>query len=89
MTVQEIAMEIMANHLDEYAVESYEEIPMVVPKKRNHKRRIQKKWLKRYGQKLIYIKKKCKKIDVTIELIADFCMKYNYPMPQEILDFIE
>lgn len=29
--------------------------------------------------------KKCKKIDVTVDLIIEFCKKHNLPLPDEML----
>ncbi len=73
-------------HADEYAISSEEQIPIgTEPVKKHKKRRIQKKWLKRYGIKPIYETKKCKKIDVTPDLIIEFCQKYRYPLPEEFL----
>ena len=83
--MQETINELM-KHTDEYAVESVEQIPIGTKQKRtHHKRRINKKWAKRYGYKIVYSEKKCKKIDVTFDLIIDFCQKYGYPLPDEMI----
>jgi hypothetical protein len=71
---------------EEYFVESYEQIITGLKPARTHKkRRIAKKWLKRYGHKYVIETKKCKKIDVTLDLILEFCQKYGYPLPDEML----
>jgi hypothetical protein len=75
---------------EEYFVESYEELIVgMKPRRTNKKRRIQKKWLKRYGQKPITEIKKCRKLDVTLDIILDFCSQYNYPLPDEMLNVIQ
>ena len=80
-------VQLLMQHADEYSVESVEKIPIgVEPVKKHHKRRIQKKWIKRYGMKTIYEEKKCKKISVTPGMIVDFCNKYNLPLPDEMLN---
>lgn len=76
----------LIEHSDEYAVESYEDIVVGVEPKKKHKRwRTQKKWIKRYGMQPKIERKKCKKIDVTVDLIIQFCQDYNLPLPDEIL----
>jgi hypothetical protein len=88
MTIQEIVGELM-KHADEYAVESIEKIPVGTQQKRKHKKwRINKKWAKRYGYETIYAEKKCKKIDVTTDLIVEFCFKYKYPLPDEMMGVV-
>lgn len=82
--MEKLIQEIM-KHADEYAVESYELIPTgeMTAARTNKKLRIRKKWLKKYGMVPVYVKKKCKKIDVTPQLIIDFCIKNNYPLPDD------
>ena len=88
MTMQEITAELM-KHANEYAVESVEKIPVDTKQKRaHHKHRVNKKWAKRYGYETIYEEKKCKKIDVTTDLIVEFCFKYGYPLPDEMMGII-
>ena len=88
MTMQEVVNELM-KHVNEYAVESVEMIPVGTKQKKVHrKHRINKKWAKRYGSETIYEEKKCKKIDVTTDLIVEFCFKYGYPLPDEIRGII-
>ena len=77
---------LLLEHVDEYAIESMEKILIgTEPVRKHNKKRIQKKWVKRYGIKPVYETKKCKKIDVTYELIVEFCKKYNLPLPDEML----
>lgn len=88
MTMQEVVNELM-KHANEYAVESVEQIPVGTKQKRvHHQRRINKKWAKRYGYETVYNTKKCKKIDVTTDLIIEFCYKYGYPLPDEMRGII-
>jgi hypothetical protein len=88
MTMQEIVNELM-KHADEYAVETVEKIPIGTKQRRTHRKcRTNKKWAKRYGYETIYEEKKCKKIDVTTDLIVEFCYKYGYPLPDELIGVI-
>ena len=88
MKMQEVVNELM-KHADEYAVESIEQIPVGTKQIKTHrKRRINKKWAKKYGYETIYEEKKCKKIDVTTDLIVEFCYKYGYPLPDEMRGII-
>jgi dGTP triphosphohydrolase len=88
MTMQEITQELM-KHINEYAVESIEKIPVGTKQRKTHrKHRINKKWAKRYGYETVYEEKKCKKIEVTTELIVEFCFKYGYPLPDELRGII-
>ena len=85
MTMQDIVQELLKNP-DKYAVESEEQILVGTKPKRTHKnKRIAKKWLKRYGVAPVYETKKCKKIDVTLDLIVEFCSERKLPLPDEIL----
>lgn len=85
MTIQDIVQELLKDP-DKYAVESEEQILVGTKPKRTHKkRRIAKKWLKRYGVVPVYETKKCKKIDVTLDLIVEFCSEKGLPLPDEIL----
>ena len=88
MKMQEVVNELM-KHADEFAVESIEQIPVGTKQIKTHrKRRINKKWAKKYGYETIYEEKKCKKIDVTTDLIVEFCYKYGYPLPDEMRGII-
>jgi hypothetical protein len=86
--MQEIVGELM-KHVDEYAVESVEKIPVGTKQRKTHgKRRINKKFAKRYGYETVYEEKRCKKIEVTTDMIVEFCFKYGYPLPDEMRDII-
>jgi len=85
MKMDEIVQELM-KHVDDYAIHTVEKIPIgVEPVKKHHKKRIAKKWAKRYGYKTVYKEKPCKKIEVTIPLIIEFCKKENLPLPDELI----
>ena len=84
MTLQEIATE-MLKEVDRYAVRKEVEVPKMVPMRTHKKHRIQKKWLKRFGTKVIYEKKMAKVADITLENVLDFCQEKNLPLPDEML----
>lgn len=87
MTIDELAQDILANHFDEYAFESIEPIiEGIHPRRRHKKKRIAKKWKTRYGMKPKIVYKKCKKVDVGLDLIVDYCAKYGKPLPEELLN---
>ena len=80
MTIQDIVQELLKEP-DKYAVEREEMILIgVEPVRKHKKRRIQKKYIKRYGMKTIYEKKKVKAIDVTMDMLLDFCQENNIPI---------
>lgn len=68
-----------------YFVEKDAEIPKVVQVKAHKKKRINKKWAKRYGYKTVYEIKKAKVMDVTIDNVVEFCVKKQIPLPDEFL----
>lgn len=84
MTMQEL-IGLLMQQSDKYAVDSYEDILVGTKQARTHKKkRINKKWLKRYGLVTKYERKKCKRIDVTYKTIIDFCIENGYPLPDEM-----
>ena len=85
MTIQEIA-EMMLKEVDRYAVSKEVDIPKLVPIRTHKKRRIRKKWLKRFGTKIIYEKKMAKVADITIENVLQFCQEKKLPIPIEFLN---
>ena len=87
MTIQEIASLMIQD--GRYFVEKYAEIPKVVPARTHKKRRIKKKWEKRYGYKTIYEIKKAKVMDVTIDKIIEFCYEKQLALPDELLNTIQ
>lgn len=89
MTMQDIVQELLKDP-DKYAVESEEQILVGTKPKRTHKkRRIAKKWLKRYGVVPVCETKKCKKIDVTLDLIVEFCSEKGLPLPEELISMVK
>ena len=89
MTIQDIVQELLKEP-DKYAVESEEQILVgTKPKITHKKRRIAKKWLKRYGVVPVYETKKCKKIDVTLDLIVGFCSEKRLPLPEELIGIVK
>ena len=76
----------LANGQDATCASMIFQKPYQVQRKHHKKKRINKKWLKRYGVVTKYERKKCKKIDVTYQTIIDFCYENGYPLPDEIRD---
>ena len=85
MTLQEIAQE-MLKEVDRYAVKKEVEVPKIVPMRTHKKHRIQKKWLKRFGTKVIYETKMALVADITIENVLEFCQEKGLPLPEEFLN---
>ena len=84
MTMQEIAQE-MLKEVDRYATVKETEVPKLVQARTHKKKRINKKWKKRYGMKVIYEKKMAKVAEITIDNILEFCQEKGLPLPEEIL----
>lgn len=84
MTLQEIAQE-MIKDVDKYAVKKEVEVPKIVPMRTHKKHRIQKKWLKRFGTKVVYETKTALVADITIDNVIEFCREHNLPLPEEFL----
>jgi len=82
MTLQEIAQEMLKD-INRYAKTQEVEVPEVVQVRTHKKHRINKKWKKRYGVKVIYHKKKAKVADITINDVINFCIENNLPIPDE------
>ena len=85
MTLQEIATE-MLKEVDRYAVRKEVDVPKMVPMRTHKKHRIQKKWLKRFGTKVIYETKMALVADITIDNVLQFCQEKNLPIPIEFLN---
>ena len=68
-----------------YKILITEHITKDVQRRTHKKKRINKKWLKRYGVVPVYETKKCKKIDVTLDLIVEFCSEKGLLLPDEFL----
>lgn len=88
MTLQEIAQE-MLKEVDRYAVHKEVEIPKVVQARTHKKWRINKKWKKRFGDKVIYEKKMARVADITVNDVIEFCAEKGLPLPEEMLDTTE
>ena len=84
MTLQEIA-ELMLKDVDRYATVREVEVPKLVQARTHKKKRINKKWAKRYGMKLVYEKKMAKVADITIDDVLEFCSEQGLPLPDEFL----
>lgn len=85
MTLQEIAQEMLKD-IDRYATLKEVEVPKLVQARTHKKKRINKKWFKRYGTKVIYKKKMAKVADITLENVIEFCAEKGLPLPDEILN---
>ena len=83
MTLQEVVSMMVED--GRYFVEKDAEVPKVVQVKTHKKKRINKKWAKRYGYKTIYETKKAKVMDVTIDNVVEFCINKQIPLPDEFL----
>lgn len=84
MTLQEVA-EMMLKEVDRYAVSKEVDVPKLVQARTHKKWRVNKKWARRYGVKVVYEKKMAKVADITLENVIDFCQEKNIPLPVEIL----
>ena len=83
MTLNEIVSMMVED--GSYFVEKDAEVPKAVQVKTHKKKRINKKWAKRYGYKTIYEIKKAKVMDVTIDNVMEFCISKQIPLPNEFL----
>ena len=88
MTLQEIAQEMLQD-VDRYAVHKEVEVPKLVQARTHKKWRINKKWAKRYGTKVIYEKKMARVADITINDVIEFCAEKGLPLPEEMLNTTE
>lgn len=84
MTLQEIA-EMMLKEVDRYAVSKEVDVPKLVQARTHKKWRINKKWARRYGMKMVYEKKMARVADITIDNVIEFCQKKGLPLPVEFL----
>ena len=84
MTLQDIASEMLKD-IDRYAKVQEVEVPKLVQVRTHKKRRINKKWQKRYGMKVIYEKKRAKVADITINDVIEFCYENGLALPDELL----
>jgi hypothetical protein len=82
MTLQEIAQEMLKD-VERYATVTEVEIPKLVQARTHKKHRINKKWKKRYGMKVVYTKQMSKVADITINDVIEFCIEKGLPIPEE------
>lgn len=86
MTLQEIVPLMMED--GRYFVEKDAEIPKTIQVRTHKKKRINKKWAKRYGYKTVYETKRAKVMDVTIDNVLAFCYEKQLAVPDELLSLI-
>ena len=88
MTLQEIAQE-MLKEVDRYAVHKEVEVPKLVQARTHKNWRINKKWKKRFGDKVVYEKKMARVANITINDVIEFCSEKGFPLPEELLNTTE
>jgi hypothetical protein len=84
MTLQDIAAEMLKD-IDRYAAVKEVEVPKLVQARTHKKKRINKKWKKRYGMKVIYEKTKARVADITMDNVIEFCHEKGLALPDELL----
>ena len=84
MTLQEIVSMMVED--GRYFTNTEVEIPKLVQVKTHKKKRINKKWAKRYGYKTVYEIKKSRVMDVTIDNVVEFCLDKKISLPDEFLN---
>ena len=84
MTLQEIVAE-MVKDADRYAVSKEVEVPVLVQARTHRKKRINKKWARKYGMVVKYRVQRAKVMDVTMEMVVEFCHEKGLPLPDEFL----
>ena len=82
MTLQEIAQEMLKD-VNRYAKTQEVAIPHVIQARVHKKHRINKKWKKRYGMKVVYKKKTARVADITVNDVIEFCIEKGWPLPEE------
>lgn len=88
MNLQEVAQE-MLKEIDKYTIVKEVEVPKVVQARTHKKWKVNKKWKKRFGMKVVYEKKMARVADITIENILDFCSEKGLPVPAEIMSMMQ
>lgn len=83
MTMQELVSLLIED--GRYFTEGEAQVPKLIQARTHKKWRINKKWKKKYGDKVIYETKKAKKLDVTVDRIVEFCSEKGLPLPDELL----
>ena len=82
MTIQEVAQEMMKD-IGRYAKKQEVDVHKLVQARTHKKRRINKKWKKRYGMKVVYTKQVATVADITVQDVIDFCIEKGLPLPEE------
>ena len=82
MTLQEISQEMLKD-IERYAAVKEVDVPKLVQARTHKKRRINKKWKKRYGMKVVYKKQMAKVADITVQDVIEFCIEKGLPLPEE------
>ena len=88
MNLQEIAQEMLKD-IDKYVTYKEVEVPKVVQARTHKKWKVNKKWKKRFGMKVVYEKKMARVADITIENVLDFCSEKGLPVPAEIMSMMQ
>lgn len=88
MNLQEIAQEMLKD-IEKYATYKEVEVPKVVQARTHKKWKVNKKWKKRFGMKVVYEKKMARVADITIENVLDFCSEKGLPVPAEIMSTMQ
>jgi hypothetical protein len=83
MTMQELIPLLIED--GRYFTEGETQVPKLVQARTHKNWRINKKWKKRFGDKVIFETKKAKVLDVTVERIVEFCSDKGLPLPDEML----
>lgn len=82
MKLQEIAQEMLKD-INHYAKTQEFDIPHLVQVRTHKKHRINKKWKKRYGMKVVYTKQKARVANITVNDVIEFCIENGLPIPDE------
>ena len=85
MTLTEIAKQMLED-VDRYTTMQEVDIPKLVQARTHKKRRINKKWAQKYGQKVVYVKTRAKVADITVDNVIEFCREKNLPLPDEFIN---
>ena len=82
MPIQEISQKMLKD-IERYAKMREVDVPQLVQVRKHKKHRVDKKWKKRYGMKVVYIKQMAKVADITVNDVIEFCIEKGLPMPDE------
>jgi hypothetical protein len=85
MTLTEIAQQMLKD-IDKYTTTQEVDVPKLVQARTHNKKRINKQWAKRYGQRLIYVRTRARVADITVDNVIEFCREKNLPLPDEFIN---